>query len=174
MRPHHEPPATPACHDAEPLLFDDPTHPTIALSICAGCPVRDWCLRTVDPAASFYDGIAGGHVWRNGQVRDDDTHDPTLVYYLNGRDDETTVDPHAVRGFIDGVHDWTELTSVERIHAARHLYADSLLTSAQVADYCHLSWSTFKRYVIDGEPDPQPRGIYDRAAHGITRESRTP
>ncbi|MDH6111174.1 WhiB family redox-sensing transcriptional regulator [Kitasatospora sp. MAP12-15] len=39
-----------------------------ALGRCARCPVRRECLDAVDPGHSWFDGVCGGRLWRNGRV----------------------------------------------------------------------------------------------------------
>lgn len=34
---------------------------------CDGCPVKDLCLKEINPAKYHYDGVAGGFVWVNGR-----------------------------------------------------------------------------------------------------------
>lgn len=77
-----------ACEGMDPVIFDWPTSPDLALATCTGCPVRDLCLQQVDPAGSSYDGIAGGYVWTNGYARPTRNRhapavDPALDHYLN-------------------------------------------------------------------------------------------
>jgi WhiB family redox-sensing transcriptional regulator len=38
-----------------------------ALELCADCPFTRECLARVEPRLSFYDGVCGGLVWRNGE-----------------------------------------------------------------------------------------------------------
>ena len=38
-----------------------------ALSLCASCPLTQACLERVAPKPSYYDGVCGGLVWRNGE-----------------------------------------------------------------------------------------------------------
>ncbi|KNB50118.1 WhiB family transcriptional regulator [Streptomyces caatingaensis] len=38
-----------------------------ALRACAVCPVRRPCLDTVAPGDNLFDGVSGGHLWRNGR-----------------------------------------------------------------------------------------------------------
>lgn len=38
------------------------------LKLCADCPFTRECIDRVAPKESWYDGVAGGFVWRNGQV----------------------------------------------------------------------------------------------------------
>ena len=70
-----------------PSIFDAFLEPATALSICALCPVRLWCLKLVEPASSHYDGIAGGHVWREGKLQDGhtDKEEPILQIYMRNR-----------------------------------------------------------------------------------------
>jgi hypothetical protein len=37
-----------------------------ALALCAECPFTRECLELVQPRESYYDGVAGGHLFRNG------------------------------------------------------------------------------------------------------------
>lgn len=39
-----------------------------ALRRCAACPVRRRCLEAVQPELSWFDGVCGGRLWRNGRV----------------------------------------------------------------------------------------------------------
>lgn len=82
------PPETPACQDTNPDYFDMDFMYPAALAICEPCPVKLWCLRQVDPARSYFDGVAGGHVWYEGKVQGkltDPTTDPLLNIYLDER-----------------------------------------------------------------------------------------
>ena len=58
------------CRNLDPWLFDqyqlDLAQP--ALAICRNCVFWKECDALVKPAASHYDGIAAGKVWRNGNV----------------------------------------------------------------------------------------------------------
>ncbi|GHG76501.1 WhiB family transcriptional regulator [Streptomyces griseocarneus] len=38
-----------------------------ALRACAVCPVRRYCLEAVAPRESWFDGVSGGRLWRNGR-----------------------------------------------------------------------------------------------------------
>ncbi|MCC3776609.1 hypothetical protein K6I33_001023, partial [Streptomyces sp. UNOB3_S3] len=38
-----------------------------ALRACAGCPVPRYCLEAVAPRESWFDGVCGGRLWRNGK-----------------------------------------------------------------------------------------------------------
>lgn len=40
----------------------------IALNICRECPVKGLCLQWVEPKRSFYDGVAGGHIFKHGRL----------------------------------------------------------------------------------------------------------
>ncbi|MFF4802370.1 hypothetical protein ACFY1U_28860 [Streptomyces sp. NPDC001351] len=39
------------------------------LKVCRVCPFRAECIRLVRPRASRFDGISGGRLWFNGQIR---------------------------------------------------------------------------------------------------------
>ncbi|MFE9258965.1 WhiB family transcriptional regulator [Streptomyces sp. NPDC006879] len=38
-----------------------------ALVACRRCPVVARCIEAVAPAESFFDGVSGGRLWRNGR-----------------------------------------------------------------------------------------------------------
>ncbi|KAF0650623.1 MULTISPECIES: WhiB family transcriptional regulator [Streptomyces] len=38
-----------------------------ALAACGRCPVVRRCLEAVAPAESWFDGVSGGRLWRNGR-----------------------------------------------------------------------------------------------------------
>lgn len=65
-----------ACQTIDPAVFDVFVFPGArrALTICGRCPVTQECLDWVKPQKSFFDGVAGGVVWRNGyRVRPDNS-----------------------------------------------------------------------------------------------------
>lgn len=65
-----------ACAGSDPALFDHARYPQAlaALGFCMRCTVRQECLAAVRPGRSFFDGVCGGVVWRNGyRVRPDNT-----------------------------------------------------------------------------------------------------
>lgn len=65
-----------ACAGADPRLFDAHTFPEAdeALEFCRGCVVVLECVSWVRPNRSFFDGVCGGMVWRNGyKVRADNS-----------------------------------------------------------------------------------------------------
>ncbi|MFG2206546.1 hypothetical protein [Streptomyces sp. NPDC048638] len=37
------------------------------LRACNTCPVVERCLRTVDPANTWFDGVCAGRLWSNGR-----------------------------------------------------------------------------------------------------------
>lgn len=39
-----------------------------ALDLCRACPFTRACIERVKPAASYFDGVCGGRVWRGGRV----------------------------------------------------------------------------------------------------------
>jgi hypothetical protein len=62
-----------ACVGANPRFFDGITweDAEIGLEICKLCKVKQACEREVltsRPRRSHYDGVAGGRVWRDGQL----------------------------------------------------------------------------------------------------------
>jgi hypothetical protein len=65
-----------ACIGHDPALFDITEYPRAlaALAVCGTCTIKVQCLAVVRPGPSWFDGVAGGIVWRNGyQVRRDNT-----------------------------------------------------------------------------------------------------
>jgi hypothetical protein len=50
------------------------------LRACNQCPIRQECEAVVDPAHSWFDGVSGGRLWRNGhEVRPSRTTDAYAV-----------------------------------------------------------------------------------------------
>lgn len=37
------------------------------LRACNQCPIRRQCEAVVDPAHTWFDGVSGGRLWRNGR-----------------------------------------------------------------------------------------------------------
>lgn len=76
MRPLSEALLDAACLGHDPRLFDATAYPQAhaAIAVCAMCRIHDECLAVVRPGPSWFDGVAGGIVWRNGyKVRRDNT-----------------------------------------------------------------------------------------------------
>lgn len=83
-----------ACAGVNPRLFDETTYPQAwnALKVCSSCPRRtQWaCLKKIEPHRTWFDGVAGGMVWRNGIVQTvtgKTIHltDRTLIEYFDER-----------------------------------------------------------------------------------------
>jgi len=117
----------PNCEGQEPTIFDFPEFAPMAIDICVGCKVRDWCLRQVDPAKNFYDGVAGGHAWHDGRVQrrwsDPDT-DPIAQAYLGTRPKRRgpiPINSPKVRDFMVGKIAWNRLTIAERQEAVHRM-----------------------------------------------------
>ncbi len=57
-----------ACNGADPRLFDAVIGEFVldALSYCDRCPIIVQCDAHVNPAKSFFDGVAAGRIWNNG------------------------------------------------------------------------------------------------------------
>lgn len=80
------PPDHPACVGEDPQLFEFDLFFDAGLGICQTCPVRSWCLRQVDPIRhNYFDGVAGGYIWKDGLARNPDPNDPIIVAYLGTR-----------------------------------------------------------------------------------------
>ncbi len=60
------------CRDLPSGIFDMVEWPDaeLGLSTCETCPMRVECLKLVDPLRSYYDGICGGYVWIEGNIKD--------------------------------------------------------------------------------------------------------
>jgi hypothetical protein len=58
-----------ACKGANADLFDATEGDEVedALSYCDRCPVTQTCEDYVQPRRSYFDGVCGGKVWRNGK-----------------------------------------------------------------------------------------------------------
>ncbi|PRH79095.1 hypothetical protein C6N75_11470 [Streptomyces solincola] len=61
--------AAAACVDLPPeVVFSRrPATAAPALTACGRCPVVARCLEAVAPAESWFDGVSGGRLWRNGR-----------------------------------------------------------------------------------------------------------
>jgi len=61
------------CIDKPARYFDETEYDSIiaeaALSICSECKVQEECLLVVNPSNSFYDGIVGGIIFKNGKIQ---------------------------------------------------------------------------------------------------------
>ncbi len=76
MRPASEALLDAACIGHDPKLFDATNYPQAyaALAVCGMCSIKVECLQVVRPGPSWFDGVAGGVVFRNGyQVRKDNS-----------------------------------------------------------------------------------------------------
>ncbi len=66
-----------ACLGKPPILFDqtefDSLYTELALQICAKCKVQEDCLLIVNPTNTYFDGIAGGIIFKNGEIVDKST-----------------------------------------------------------------------------------------------------
>ncbi|MFF2504163.1 WhiB family transcriptional regulator [Streptomyces sp. NPDC058067] len=45
-----------------------PSEAEPALRACNHCPIREECETVVDPARTWFDGVSGGRLWRNGRA----------------------------------------------------------------------------------------------------------
>lgn len=148
------PPDDPACLGRPPEWFDHWEEPELAMSVCESCPVRQWCLNTVDPLRSHFDGIAGGHAWHEGEHRGGDLFDPELQLYIarvNPRHrsaaallDQNRIDHTAVRGFLSDRLPWHMLNSAERTMAAKHLIYSGKMSASRAAEHCHLNYQKLR------------------------------
>ena len=145
---HNDMASEAACIDVEPLVFDNYDEPKTALKYCAVCPVRDWCLKQVEPIESMFDGIAGGHVWKDGTHRQGNLKDPVLRDYVKQsrhrlkRSEQPKkteqVDRVALSQFLAGRIPHTALTAHERTLAAAWLIGEGW-TEEDAVMRCHVS-----------------------------------
>ncbi|GAA2395794.1 hypothetical protein GCM10010420_21670 [Streptomyces glaucosporus] len=58
-----------ACaHLPERSVFTrDPSEAATVLRACNKCPIRRECEAVVDPERTWFDGVSGGRLWRNGR-----------------------------------------------------------------------------------------------------------
>lgn len=119
------------CIGQDPLLFDIEEAYPLAFDLCDACPVQLWCLETVNPAASWYDGVVGGLVWKDGALRPRKDHIPTAAQkdYINRFPDiekqtsaryskPAPIDPVLVAQLVAGTIPWQSVTPAERQEAA--------------------------------------------------------
>lgn len=147
MARYTDPPEKPNCLGEDPVLFDDQLFFGMALAICQDCPVRWWCLNTVDPKRNYYDGVVGGHAWHDGKPipkYSDIYGDPVLTTYMGGvvrASQKRPVDNLKVLDFMVGRVAWTRLTVDERVEAARRMKRQG--TTPELAEkFTHLPKTT--------------------------------
>jgi hypothetical protein len=60
------------CRQFPAEAFDMVEYPLtdLGLSVCEGCTQKVECLKLVDPLRSYFDGIAGGYVWKDGSINE--------------------------------------------------------------------------------------------------------
>jgi hypothetical protein len=152
------PPAPPACEGADPTIFDqtDWQNTNIGISICERCPVRAWCLETVDPARGNFDGIAGGHVWIDGKIKWSIPGDEIATNYLERRNVDTVhhqrFDPNMIRRFAAGEVHRQQLNRSERLAAAREIYRNENVTIREVSERTGVPKTTLTRS-LDIQPE---------------------
>lgn len=44
-----------------------PSEAEPVLRACNHCPIREECVAVVDPMRTWFDGVSGGRLWRNGR-----------------------------------------------------------------------------------------------------------
>lgn len=78
-----------ACVSSDPTIFDAKSYPEAdpALAFCAACTKTAVCIEMVRPSKSFFDGVAGGVVWRNGYIvkKDNTTREDRILRDRFGR-----------------------------------------------------------------------------------------
>lgn len=97
-----------------------------ALKVCDACPIRLECLKWVDPANSYFDGVAGGYSWQNGKPKYfPGREDKTLLEYWSkaemlGKSQEI-FDEVKMRRYMDGHITWKQMSMEERREACRRM-----------------------------------------------------
>jgi len=81
-----------------------------ALSYCARCPVKAECVMIVKPHESYFDGICGGIIWKNGR--------PVGAKAAKRIKPEEIVDEILIERLITGNIDWKTVGIKDRRHAA--------------------------------------------------------
>lgn len=124
----NEPEHKPNCEGMDPLIFDIPEFAPTAIDACNDCKVRAWCLKQVDPAKNYYDGVAGGHQWLDGRILhrwSDPDKDQIVQLYLGSkrRKANMPVNSPRVRDFMVGKIGWHKLSIAERQEAVRRMAA---------------------------------------------------
>jgi len=100
------------CIGAEPMYFDQ-VEPNCmaeeALTYCARCPVKAECVMIVKPHESYFDGICGGIIWKNGRpVGSKVKPKPVTEFH----------DEIAIERLIGEQIDWKQVTIQDRRRAA--------------------------------------------------------
>ncbi|GGV26746.1 hypothetical protein GCM10010245_43920 [Streptomyces spectabilis] len=59
-----------ACADLPPhsVFTRIPSEAAAVLRACNQCPIRKECEAVVDPGRTWFDGVSGGRLWRNGRA----------------------------------------------------------------------------------------------------------
>jgi len=126
------------CTDSEAIYFDQIEHNEMAkeaLDHCAVCPVKTQCIMVVKPRESFFDGICGGIIWKNGQQVG--ARKVTIVK-------PDIIDEMAIYRLIAGDIHWKEVGIKERREAAWIMYQRGY-TWAVLMEKTHLSGKSIKK-----------------------------
>lgn len=151
-------PQQPECQGANPLFFEVQDWYQYGLEYCDRCPVQAWCLELVDPAAHYFDGVAGGLIWQNGRIikRDADVTKAQMAYMAQHGDlsvgtnqrlkhkDFEEYDWASIQLVADGVLNWRAISNGERREAAK-IMAKRGHTTQEVWERTHLNGTTIKQ-----------------------------
>lgn len=126
------------CIDSEPIYFDQIEHNALAeeaLNHCAVCPVKAECVMIVQPHTSYFDGICGGIIWKNGRPVGSKAPRPRI---------EEQPDEVAIERLIAGQIDWKEITLKDRRHAAIVMHQRGI-GKGTICSVTHISGSRLKQ-----------------------------
>ena len=129
------------CIDSQPMYFDQIERNTMAeeaLSLCARCPVKTECLMIVQPRTSYFDGVCGGFIFKNGNPVGQ--RKTTIVK-------PDIVDEIAIERLIRGDIDWRQVGIKDRRHAAVKMRQRGIGMST-IMKTTHISGSKLKELFI--------------------------
>lgn len=100
-----------------------------ALSYCARCPVKAECVMIVKPHESYFDGICGGIIWKNGRP---------VGSRIKPKAEKIVIDEVAIDRLICGLISWREVSIVDRRQAAIELFKRGM-SKSQILDITHMN-----------------------------------
>lgn len=135
------------CRDLPSGLFDMVEWPDaeLGLSACQTCTMKVECLKLVDPLRSYFDGIAGGYVWIDGNIKQWSVKETeTLEAYLDA------IPQGRRRPEVEAIEQDTLTFQPEpeenpRIAEIDHLIANGV-SAARIAEQFGLSAAALERY----------------------------
>lgn len=100
-----------------------------ALTYCARCPVKAECVMIVKPHESYFDGICGGIIWKNGRP---------VGSKMKPKKEEVIVDEVLIERLITGSISWVEVPIADRRQAAILLYKRGY-SKSRILDITHMN-----------------------------------